>query len=203
MTGKLQKIAIFGGSFNPIHNGHINLCMQCQTQMGFDKILLIPTNIPPHKTSKELASNNDRLTMLRLAVSNDPLFEISDIEFRLSGVSYTYNTILALEKEYKNSEFYLIIGSDMLEMFHKWYCYRELLEKVTLVVGARKKNEFLTLQKIKEEAFSSSEKIQILNISVVDVSSTQLRQAIKNGDNPKDYLNQQVYDYIKAKNLYT
>ncbi|MEG2428866.1 MAG: nicotinate-nucleotide adenylyltransferase, partial [Oscillospiraceae bacterium] len=116
-----MKIGIFGGSFNPIHNGHLNLCYQCNKIFNFDEILLIPTNIPPHKSNAQFISNSHRINMINLAIENQALIKSSEIEFQLGGTSYTYNTIIALKKIYPiDTEFYFLIGSDMLEIFDKW-----------------------------------------------------------------------------------
>lgn len=195
------KIAVFGGAFNPVHNGHINLCLECDKFFNFDKILLIPTNIPPHKSADNLASNQDRLSMLKLASKTNSLFDVSDIEYHLEGTSYTYKTILELKKIYKNADLYLIVGSDMLKMFHKWYNYKQLLDEVTLVVGAREKSEYEELIKIKENLVNSK-KIEIININVITLSSTQIRECIKKNENISHFVNKDVEKYIYSHKLY-
>lgn len=106
MADKL-KIGIFGGAFNPVHNGHLNLAKHYLDELGLDKILFIPTNIPPHKSNEDFAGRKDRFNMLRLAIKPYDKFEVSDIEFKRDGKSYTYDTLLELKKIYKNAEFYL------------------------------------------------------------------------------------------------
>lgn len=195
------KIAVFGGAFNPVHKGHINLCLECNKVFNFDKILLIPTNIPPHKSADNLASNEDRLSMLKLAIKTNSLFDVSDIEYHLEGTSYTYKTILELKKLYKNADLYLIVGSDMLRMFDKWYKYEELLDEVTLVVGAREKSEYDELIKIKEKLVNNK-KIEIININVISLSSTQIRESINKNQNISDLIDKDVEKYIYSHNLY-
>ena len=101
-----QKIGVFGGAFNPVHNGHINLALHYFNELELDKILFIPTASPPHKSDDDFAPKEDRINMLSLAISSFDKFEISDIEFKLTGKSYTYLTLSELEKIYKNAEFY-------------------------------------------------------------------------------------------------
>ncbi len=197
-----MKIAIFGGTFNPVHNGHLHFCEQCQSICHFDKILLVPTNIPPHKPSKSLVSNEDRLNMLKLATKNNSLIEVSDIEYTLGGTSYTYNTIKAIEKIYNNSELFLLIGSDMFRIFDTWYNYNEILNSVTVVVGARETSEYEQLIQLKQTKFLSNDKIHIVNIDVYEMSSTEIRQAILNKLSIENYLNPNVLSYIKKYNLY-
>lgn len=202
MSQATRKIAVFGGTFNPVHNGHIHLCLQCQKQFHFDKILLIPTNIPPHKSAVDLASNEDRLEMLRLATKDNPLFSVSDIEYRLSGTSYTYHTIRQLKKEYQNDTFYLIVGSDMLRMFDKWYRYGDLLDEVTLIAGAREQNEYNELIELKRQNFSNSDKIQIINIEIVELSSTQIRKNVLENQSIERLVHPNVLKYIESHQLY-
>ncbi|MFZ2537821.1 MAG: nicotinate-nucleotide adenylyltransferase [Oscillospiraceae bacterium] len=199
----MNKIAIYGGTFNPIHNGHINLCNGCQQLYNFDKIVLIPTNIPPHKNAVDLASNIDRFNMLKLAVSNIANFEVSDIEFKLGAKSYTINTILELKNQHLDAEFYLIIGSDMLRIFQEWHRYEDVLKEVTLVVGARHEAEFDELLTIKSHFGSLSMKIDIVNINVVDVSSTDIREKLSKNESISKLVNYRVEDYINKNHLYT
>lgn len=198
----MKKIAIFGGTFNPVHNGHLHLCNEMQQKFHFDKILLIPTNIPPHKECVDLASNEDRFTMLQLAVDGNPLYEISDIEFRLEGKSYTYNTIQALKQEYQDPESYMIIGSDMLKIFDQWYRYEDILDDVTVVVGARENQEYQELILFKEEKFQNTNKIVVVDISVFPKSSTEIREAIAQKLNLDDSIPSSVLSYINSHNLY-
>ncbi|WMJ23679.1 nicotinate (nicotinamide) nucleotide adenylyltransferase [Paludicola sp. MB14-C6] len=198
----MKKIAIFGGTFNPVHNGHLHLCNEMQLRFHFDKILLIPTNIPPHKKCMNLASNEERYTMLQLATNGNPLYEISDIEFRLKGKSYTYNTIQALKKDYHDCEFYLLIGSDMLKIFDQWYRYQDILKEVTVIVGAREQSEYQELIKMKKDKFQETDKLQIIDISVLPKSSTEIREAIQNKLDLSNSLSPSVLAYIQSHNLY-
>jgi nicotinate-nucleotide adenylyltransferase len=132
-----QKIGVFGGAFNPVHNGHINLALHYLNELELDKILFIPTASPPHKSDDDFAPKEDRINMLSLAISSFDKFEISDIEFKLTGKSYTYLTLSELEKIYENAEFHLIIGADQMLHFDKWYKYKEILSLVTLCTSAR------------------------------------------------------------------
>ncbi len=199
----MNKIAIYGGTFNPVHNGHINLCNECQKIYSFDKLILIPTNIPPHKNAVELASNTHRFHMLELAVFDISNFEVSDIEFNLGEKSYTINTILELQKQYPCAQIYLIVGSDMLRMFKKWHRYEDILKEVPLIVGARHDAEFQELLELKSHFGSLSAKIDIVNINVVDISSTEIREKLLKNKSISELVNYRVEDYIKKNNLFT
>lgn len=198
----MNKIAIFGGTFNPVHNGHINLCNECQNIYNFDKILLIPTNIPPHKKPVDLASNQDRYNMLKLAISGNDKFDVSEIEYKYDKKSYTINTVLSLKKQYPNSEFYFILGSDMLKTFNEWYRYEDILKEVKLVVGARHQKEFSELLDIKSKFSNLAEKIDIVNINVMEISSTMIRENITKNKDIKNLVDNKVLKYITEHNLY-
>lgn len=199
----MKKIAILGGSFNPIHNGHINLALEYDKLYNFDKILIIPTNIPPHKNLSGNATNQDRFNMCLLACEKNNLFEVSDIEFKSNDTSYTINTINKLKNIYNDSKFYLIIGSDMLEIFNSWYNYEEIIQKCMVLCGSRYRNDIEKLKQIKKEKFCNSDKIIISNINVIEVSSTEIRENIyKNPNYVKILLREKVYDYIIKNNLY-
>lgn len=196
-----MKIGIFGGAFNPVHNGHIHLMNCYLNQLELDKIILIPTAVPPHKNSQELISGLHRINMLKIAVGNNPKFEISDIEFKRNGKSYTYDTLCQLKKIYPNDEFYLIVGSDQYLNFKSWYNFESILDLATLVTAAREENEYNALLCFKKEnpAFDNS---VISSFNVVKVSSSQIRQLICEKSDVSSFLPDGVYSYIKEKELY-
>ena len=132
-----MKIGVFGGTFNPIHNGHIRLAELYHKELGLDKIIVIPTNIPPHKSAENVVSSVDRLNMLNLAFEQYPFVEISDIELNMSGKSYTVNTISALKEIYPNDDLYLIVGGDMFLCFESWREYKKILSMCTLCSAPR------------------------------------------------------------------
>ncbi len=205
----MKKIALFGGSFNPIHKGHINLALSQNSIEHFDKIILIPSNIPPHKSNVNFANNFDRINMCKLAVNNNNIFEVSDIEYVLSGTSYTINTLLEIKKLYKDDMLYLIIGSDMLYTFNTWYRYKDILEIATILTSARTENEDYKL-KLAAEKISQYGKIKVNSIDVLDISSSRIRDIIKEIYYRKDldfsvldkYLEKSVIDYIIQNDIY-
>lgn len=197
------KVGIFGGAFNPFHNGHLNLCLQCQSALGLNKVILVPTYISPHKDVKTNVSFEHRYNMVKLAVDRFSNFSVSDIEYKRGGTSYTYDTIVSLKEIMPDAVFYLIIGSDMFHIFHKWYKYDALLELVTLVVGARNENEYEQLLEIRDLNYNSDANIEIVKIDVVELSSTEIRNSLLNGIDILEKLDSTVVEYIKANNLYT
>lgn len=199
-----MRIGIFGGTFNPPHLGHKRLALSIAESASLDKVLIIPTATPPHKTGSDLADENHRFEMCRLLFT-ESLFEVSDIEFLRGGKSYTVETVRKLKKLYPEDELFLIIGSDMLLSFHKWYCFEEIVENVTLCVATREK-EISTdalLSYVKENLKLSEGDIIISEIEPFVCSSTKVRGLIKEDDITDGYLSSEVRDYIDTNKLYS
>lgn len=138
-----MNIGIFGGTFNPVHNGHINLAGCYKETLKLDKILFVPTSTPPHKLSKDLAGDRDRINMLEMAIQGIKGFELSTMELERKGKSYTYDTIVEYKNHHPEDKLFLIVGSDMFMSFHQWYKYKEMLEMVVLCTAARDDNDSL------------------------------------------------------------
>lgn len=199
-----MKIGIFGGAFNPIHNGHLLLVKSYYESLGFDKVLFIPTAVPPHKTSEYLVSAQDRLNMVSLALEENAFFEVSDIEFKRQGKSYTYDTLTQLKQIYPDSELYLIIGADQFLKFHYWYRYKEILDIVTICTSAREdEEEKKSLYAYAESHDEMKGKYFIADYPVFKVSSSEIRDKIKNGEDISSLVPKKVYKYIVEKGLYS
>lgn len=197
-----QKIAILGGTFNPVHNGHLHLACAVNDYCHFDHVLVIPTNLPPHKQTCDLVSNEHRFEMCRLAFKGIPGFEVSDIEFRLAGKSYTVRTLQQLRKYYPNAEFYLLMGSDMFLSFHLWYRYQDILDMSKIIAIARNSGEY-SLLKAQEKRHEEYEgRVKILDFPTVSISSTQIREAIRNHQSVSGLLPSEVLEYIKKNHLF-
>lgn len=195
------KIGIFGGAFNPVHNGHINMVKEAFADLKLDKLLIIPTCKSPHKDTK-LISFEDRAEMCRLAFSDmieSGKFEISDIEKQLGGTSYTILTVRELKKRYPaDAVFYLIIGGDMLFYFDKWYRYESLLSECKVVAAARENSEYSDMC----EYAAEMGRIKVLNLHVTEVSSTEIREKAANRESISGLVPQTVEDYIREHKLY-
>lgn len=196
-----MKICFFGGTFNPVHNGHIRLLENASKHFAFDKSIVIPTNIPPHKEVIFSVSDDDRLTMCKLAF--DGMAEVSDYEIRENTISYTINTMHHFKEIYPDDEFYFLMGSDMLFMFEKWKNYKELISLISIVVASREDDEMSSVEKKKLELEEDGAKIYIIKAEPYVVSSSMIRDKIKSGE--KDfscYLPERVVEYILEKKLY-
>ena len=197
----MRKIAVYGGSFDPPHKGHLHLARNLAERCGAEKVIIIPTSLSPFKNSSG-ASAEDRLNMCQLAFS-DSLFDISDIEIKRGGKSYTIDTLNDIKRVYKDSELFLFMGDDMLLSFDKWYKYQDILNIATLVCACRKDKENLMVQM---RSFAENvlklpkDGILFCEAEPLEISSTDIRGG--SDDFKKQFLVSKVYDYIIEKGLY-
>ena len=192
-----MKIGIFGGTFNPIHNGHLKSCLFVKESLKLDKILIIPTKIPVHKESINLVDSDYRIEMIRLAIENFSEFEINKIEIEREEASYSYITMQSLKKKYKKDELFLIIGGDSYQQFHTWKNPEMILNVVSLVVMDRKKSF-----KENSNLSQNKEKIFFIKNPVLEISSTTVRELIKEKKDVSEFLSENIINYIKTMRLY-
>lgn len=197
----MLKIAIYGGTFNPIHNGHIHLAEQFARLIGTDRFFLIPTRVPPHKRARDLASARDRLAMCGLAFSGS-VFEVSDIEIRRKGLSYTVDTLLELKRQYPDSELYLITGEDMFVTVQNWYHVQMIYSLATICAAPRSRDGMQPLLDQAHILEQGGARTRIENIDYLPISSTMVRDAIKSGKSVSTLVPPAVEDYIVKNNLY-
>lgn len=200
----MSKIGIFGGTFNPIHLGHIRLGQLVLDEIKLDKILYIPDNTPPHKSDKDLACGEDRLNMIDISLKDHDDMESSDIELNREGKSYTFETLLELKKLYPNDEFYLIMGADMFLTLDKWREPETIFKTANIIGVPRVKSDFEKMNEYAENVIKPmGAKVFMLSQTVFDTaSSTYVRENIDDYQKIKDMINPEVYRYIKEKGLY-
>lgn len=191
-----MKIGVFGGTFNPPHNGHVRLAKAAADELKLDKLLVIPSCIPPHKIAAKLADGQERLEMCRLAFGCDPRFEVSPMELERGSRSYTVETLRELKALYPDSELYFIVGSDMLESFDKWYLWQEILSLSVLCTASREEGYNPDLSRFGKLA----ERIKIITLDPLEVSSTQIRNSA--GEVSPELLDPKVAAYIREHGLY-
>jgi len=196
-----MRIGIFGGSFNPVHNGHIHLAETVMKELRLDRIFLVPSRISPHRSSDEYASGKDRLEMLRLASENKRGLEVCDYELESARASYTIYTIEHFRELYPNDDLFLLVGSDMLMSFEKWFRFEDILDEASLAVVSREKGDSGELIKKAEELRRYGE-IFISSAPAVTVSSTEIRKKIAKNADWACYLDENVVQYIRLKGLY-
>lgn len=196
-----MRIAVFGGAFNPVHNGHINLAEEYIQLLKPDKMLIIPTANPPHKADDNFADEKHRLNMLKAAFSSCDCVEISDIEFKMPGKSYTYNTVCEIKKKYSDAQIYLIVGEDQFLHFAEWFNFRELLSMVTLCTAQRNRDMAKELKSYAENVLLCSNYI-LADFDPVVVSSSEIRARLKNNEKVNDLIPEKVLSYINDNGLY-
>lgn len=193
----IKKTGIFGGAFNPVHNGHVRLAEEAVKQLKLRRLLIIPTYVSPHKNT-ELAPFEDRAEMCRRAFGHIPAAEISDIEMRLGGTSYTINTVRALKELYPDEQFFLIIGGDMLFSFEKWYKYESLLKETKVCAAARDDDSLVDMMEYANEIG----RVKVLPTRAVTMSSTEVRAAVAAGEDISAMVPEGTAEYIREKGLY-
>ncbi|MCL2681835.1 MAG: nicotinate-nucleotide adenylyltransferase [Streptococcaceae bacterium] len=186
-----KRIGILGGNFNPVHHAHLMMADQVAQQLDLDKVYLMPEYIPPHIDMKETISAEHRLAMLELAVSQNPRLAIEPLEIDRQGISYTYDSIQILKAQNPDTDYFFIIGSDMVDYLPKWHKIDELIEKVTFVAVRRT-----------TDVKATSYPIKWIDLPLMTLSSTAIRQMFAEGIEPKYLLPNSVIDYIKKNQLY-
>ena len=191
-----MKVGIFGGTFNPPHNTHIEIARAAKEQLSLDKLIVVPCGIPPHKHTT--VSSAHRLEMARRAFCG--IGEVSDFEINKQGKSYTVETFRHVKDEYPNAEFFLIMGGDSFHSFSHWYCPEEIARLATIAVVQRADVSTMHQQQIATEIFHA--KVVFLDFSPTAVSSTEIRLRYQFGMNNTDAVPQSVDDYVKSAGLY-
>ena len=194
-----MELCLYQGTFNPIHNAHLRAAEYVLEHCNVDKILFIPAFIPPHKSCNDFEAVH-RLNMVKLATDSNSRFEVSDIEFKLGGKSYTYRTICALYKKYApNNKIKFIIGTDAFKLIESWCETDKLKELVHFLVFLRE-NDFSgkELYKLKEKGYE----FEIMPLTFEDISSTAIREMAAKGLDLSKFVPQKVEEYIRQNELY-
>lgn len=201
----VEKIGIMGGTFNPIHNGHLMLAQCAYRQFHLDRILVIPNRLPVYKESKELLAPDLRSEMIRLAIKDYPYMRFSDIELKRSSPTYSIDTIRELHRLYPNARLYFIIGGDSLTHFREWREYSNLLRECAFLCAPRPGADFQTLYAAREKLLQEVPEGQILflNVAMMDISSTEIRNAIREHQSTAEWIPAEVRTYIDEHQLYS
>ncbi|MFH1783080.1 MAG: nicotinate-nucleotide adenylyltransferase [Candidatus Omnitrophota bacterium] len=189
---KQIKIGVLGGTFDPVHNGHLYLAKKVLKKLSLDKIIFIPTYIPPHKKGSSVTSARHRYNMLKFALKGNKKFSVSCIELNRKGKSYSIDTIRQLRKKYKNAELYFITGSDSLKVLKIWKALGKMLKLCTFIIVKRPGHSLKGLPK----GFIA------LDIKAKDISSTELRKRFKKTLSIAKFVPKSVRSYITNNSLY-
>lgn len=188
-----MKIALYFGSFNPIHVGHLIIANHVINETDADQLWFVVSPHNPLKESTSLLNEHQRLHLVRLAVEEEPKFQVSNIEFGMPRPSFTIDTLTFLEEKYNEHQFSVILGGDSFQNITKWKNHKTLLAKYNLLVYNRPGFKIDT---------SLSEKIQVLDAPLLEISSTRIRKLIKEKKSFRYLVTQPVYDEIEAGGYY-
>jgi nicotinate-nucleotide adenylyltransferase len=200
-----MKLGIYGGSFNPIHNGHLILAESVRDALGLQKVIFVPARIPPHKANQELAGPEHRAAMVRQAMYANPRFVMSDIELQREGPSFTIDTIRALRKEHPGDDFFFIIGADTVSELSLWKEIEVLGQLCTIVTGARpgfSAEVFDSLEGKLPPEFLRSLREHYVETPLIQISSSTIRQRVREGRSIRHLVPPGVLDHIRTCDLY-
>jgi nicotinate-nucleotide adenylyltransferase len=191
-----MKVGLYFGTFNPIHVGHLTIANHMAEYSELDQVWFVVTPHSPFKKKSSLLDNHHRYQMVDRAVEDYPKLRVSDIEFKLPQPNYTINTLVYLEEQYPKHEFALIMGEDNLKSLHKWKNYERILEGHHIYVYPR------ISEGIIETRFDNHPKIHKVDAPIMELSSTFIRNAIKEGKNIRPMLPEHVWSYLDEMNFY-
>ena len=201
MTVK-RRIGLMGGTFNPIHMGHLIIAEEAREKFVLEKVVFIPSYITPNK-EVEAAPAEERLRMVELAVESNPYFSVSDMEIRQKGMSYTVSTLRALKERYGDDwELYFISGTDAVASLPLWYQPEQILT-LCRFIGAVRPGRIQKAEEVVASFKKRGKNIELLPVPAIDISSTDIRNRIRNGKSVRYMVPEKVYTYIKEKRMYS
>lgn len=195
-----MRIGIFGGAFDPIHNGHLLLAEQCREQCQLDEVWLVPTKIPPHKEAGSLSPDGDRVEMLRLAIAGRPEFVVSKIELDRDEVSWTVDTLRQIREQRPDDDLFLLIGADSLRDFPTWREPEAISDLATIVAVNRGKQSLEELTADVDPKLAA--RVQLVTMPGISISATDLRRRVSEGKSIRYLVPRAVEQYIAGHNLY-
>lgn len=197
----MQKIAMFGGTFNPIHKGHIQTALYFKDKLSLDKVMFIPTSIPPHKEFKSDVPAYVRYDMCKMVTDKYSFFDTLDIEIKRKGKSYTIDTLKELKDIYDVPKFYVIMGADMFLTIEEWKDYEEIFKLSIICAVPRNHDSYDKILKQKEK-LSNKVSCVVGDMPLVNMSSSKIREMISNKEIIKGLVPTEVEEYIYQNNLY-
>ena len=191
----MTRIGIFGGTFDPPHNGHLAIAEQALKQLGLDMVYFVPAFIPPHKQQHSSSTAQHRMRMLKLAVRRRKKFKVSSLELKRRGISFTIDTLKAFKRRFPKFDFVLILGADNLVQFHSWKSPKTILQLSSLAVYKRKGCNL--------SCHGSPIHYTLLKGRMLRLSSTEIRDKIRTGHSIRAFVPYSIVSYIKKHSLYS
>jgi nicotinate-nucleotide adenylyltransferase len=192
----LNRIAFYGGAFDPIHNAHIAVAQHASEQADLTKVIFIPSAQSPLKFKSPSCSDEDRIAMLRLAIEGHSKFELDLCEIEAGGVSYTIHTVRKMKERYPDAELFWIIGGDQFELLEHWFAIEALAELVTFLVLFRPGSV------LDEDVALTGLNYQLIHAPMMGESSTEIRGRVRKGESIADFAPESVADFIDRRGLY-
>lgn len=198
----MRKIGLMGGTFNPVHIGHLILAEQARTEWRLDSVWFLPNGIPPHKGLANNTSKDSRVAMLSLAIASNPDFELCTIELDDVKKSYSYETVRELKAMYPGDDFYFIMGEDSLISIEQWMAYERFLSEIKVLAMKRHGGEASFLMEKVTELNSRGYEVHALDAPAFEISSSEIRKRIVSGKSIRYMVPDQVWSYIQETGLY-
>lgn len=197
------RLGILGGTFDPVHIGHLIVAEEARLQLNLSNVLFIPASQPWMRSGQPLSEPNHRMDMVRLAIADNPHFEASEIELSRPGPTYTIDTLIELRSSYGgNVDPFFIVGADSYASFHKWKAPHEILELCTLVVYPRTMQSHGETKALETLPPALRKKTMFLNAPVIDINGTEIRRRVAQGVSIRYWVPREVEDYIHRHGLY-
>ena len=197
-----KRIGIFGGTFDPIHLGHLIVAETIMDEFSLDRVVFIPAAVPPHKLGKEISASHHRYMMTMLAICSTPRFEVSVMEMRRSGPSYSRDTLAELIREHgEDTDFYFIVGADSVASLHTWNRVEELLSMCHFV-GASRPGCLPDMAVIRQRFGSLASKIHCRDAPELEICCTDIRERVRQGKTVRYIVPEAVEQYIYKESLY-
>lgn len=197
------RVGVFGGTFDPIHIGHLAAAQDAASLLSLDRVLFVPNRVPPHKLHQHVTETADRVAMVRLAIADNPTFAMSSIELQREGPSYTLDTLRLLQAELgEHVKIRFLVGCDGLRDLHTWHEPDVLLDEFGLVVMERPTGEALDWGVLQERFPRIREQVQVVHVLQLEISSRDIRERVQTGWPIRYYVLPAVCDYIAQHGLY-
>lgn len=199
-----MKIGVMGGTFDPIHNGHLIISEYIRDFLELDEVVFIPAGQPPHKNKDNVTPSNHRYIMTKLAIKDNPKFQVSDMEIASSKPSYTYHTIKKLKANNVYNDYYFIIGADSLFSLESWYKFNELTKLVNFALWERRgyyRDDIIDRIKYLKNKYGTN--IHYIEGPIIEISSSQIRNRLESKRSIRYFLPKDVMEYIIKNDIYT
>ncbi|MDI3340188.1 MAG: nicotinate-nucleotide adenylyltransferase [Sphaerobacter sp.] len=199
--GRTARLGIFGGTFDPIHLGHLIVAEELRVRLGLERILFLPAARPPHKTDRRISPDEDRALMVELAIAGNPYFAVSYVDLARGGISYTADSLAILRQEYPDHTLYFLMGQDSLRDLPNWHDPNRIARQALLGVALRP-GVTIDLAAIIARVPAAANRITLVDVPLIQIASRVIRQRVRDGLPITYQVPREVEDYIRRRGLY-